>query len=103
MSSGSWGTNEDLGQLWWLQLWLMCCCQWCYTGLCMVWGTWEGRVSGTDGELTPQKGRVWKAEWPDASPEHSQLMEHIWEHMGSLWKGESDWALSLPNCFDFSS
>lgn len=62
-----------------------------------------GQSSGTDGELTPQKERVWKAEWPDASPEHSQLMEHIWEHMGSLWKGESDWALSLPNCFDFSS
>lgn len=62
-----------------------------------------GQSSGTDGELAPQKGKIWKTEWCDASPEHYQLMEHIWEHMGSSWKGESDWALSLLNCFDFSS
>lgn len=43
--------------------------------------------SSADGELAPQEGKIWKAEWRDASLEHYPLMEHIWEHMGSLWKG----------------
>lgn len=45
-----------------------------------------GQSSGTDGELASQERKIWKAEWCDASPEYYQLMEHIWEHMGSLWK-----------------
>lgn len=46
-------------------------------------GYLEGQSSGTDGELAPQEGKIWKAKWCDASPEHYQLMERIWEHTGS--------------------
>lgn len=60
MSSRSQGTNEDLGQLWWLQLWLMCCCQWCYTELCMVWDTWEGRAMVQMDSWLPRRERSGK-------------------------------------------
>lgn len=87
MSSRSQGTNEDPGQLWWLQLWLDVLLSVVLHGAGYGLGYLGGQSSDTDGYLAPQEGKIWKAEWCDASPEHYRLIEHIWEHMGSLWKG----------------